>query len=1054
MDELKQLAAKGSSPTTKGTTITFANFVDNRPGALKIPSSINTVQANTEIAEQTVWDRGTKLPASSPIVSPERKKFIRKPETNSETNVPATFIKAPRPVISIDTQLNSDSKSMDIDGDSTSIHKTLLKTQIAPAPTPLSITSSSSSATMSSSTVVPSSKPLESSKQIPSFTQISAESKADLGETKPKKKDRGTESASPRWSFEEDARLVALHANFQNNWKLYVDHIVGRTEKAIKQRWNNVIKKRIESHGMGKDKSATIAAILRSIHTKTAKPATDASLMTSKLSKMKDKTGSRGKYKMKGKGGDIVSAGNTNAKAAGRLLDTFSHSGKGSSKDAIVGLVTKQANMKAKRILEPKQIANTNWTDEEDIIVVELHKELGTKWQKMTRYLVGRTENAIKQRWNVHIRKKLTDEERETLNHDELITASRVKKIAELSALIAKNRRLGIRQKGKSKFGNRGSKPIKAKSKDSKSKKKRKLVQALSPNSTGLTTKSRASNLMWGQQDDDQVISMVSALNLQMGDGSKVRRKKSDKSSLSWSAEEDAEVIRLHRELQHKPRKWAEMANRIRGRTENAIKQRWNVYIKKRLPKWQIDEIARSGKEVPHKITPPNLYGHNPFPYQQPHPTLTQHNDFYPGGIYPYPTSVIPRPKSSPISSSKLPKKGGSITNQSSLKSGIPSMHCYAWVNNDETCTSYSILFMSNVTEQLVSLTIKSAPHPRNNPKPVVFALPENLIFVDDALVSRYLQANHSYFQVTPSGTLFIQERMTHRFGLQRDHPYSNKWILYPNDVTPSTLLLGINGEKPLDINRAPSSTSNPPFTVSGNGTSSPPNGHRGVRKNHSPVIPPHSPLKRARTSPFKEVPPLPSSSNASTFASPSTDSSTMENSTIRHHSANKNTRQQSAGGMSAGKPIYQMRTDVENQDERYSHLLHMPNADSLNHTEDLGVLQEYLMGPHVAFTLGDGTVRKHSAQNTKLANTTTAAAPLTSAVYDRSPRHPTGFTAISPNTNSRLSPVNRSPNYEHAVNLVHGMELEEDDTPFQFSSARKTTKSAQKFVQSPIPFL
>ncbi|GAB2222030.1 hypothetical protein Droror1_Dr00013228 [Drosera rotundifolia] len=46
------------------------------------------------------------------------------------------------------------------------------------------------------------------------------------------------------------------------------------------------------------------------------------------------------------------------------------------------------------------------WTDEEEAILVELHKQHGNKWAMLSKLLPGRTENMIKNHWNATKRKK------------------------------------------------------------------------------------------------------------------------------------------------------------------------------------------------------------------------------------------------------------------------------------------------------------------------------------------------------------------------------------------------------------------------------------------------------------------------------------------------------------------------------------------------------------------------------------------------------------------------------------------------------------------------
>ncbi|CAM0944350.1 unnamed protein product [Alopecurus aequalis] len=46
-------------------------------------------------------------------------------------------------------------------------------------------------------------------------------------------------------------------------------------------------------------------------------------------------------------------------------------------------------------------------SDDEEKLVIDLHKQLGNRWSKIAARLPGRTDNEIKNHWNTHIRKKL-----------------------------------------------------------------------------------------------------------------------------------------------------------------------------------------------------------------------------------------------------------------------------------------------------------------------------------------------------------------------------------------------------------------------------------------------------------------------------------------------------------------------------------------------------------------------------------------------------------------------------------------------------------------------
>ncbi|ABP00014.1 predicted protein, partial [Ostreococcus lucimarinus CCE9901] len=51
-------------------------------------------------------------------------------------------------------------------------------------------------------------------------------------------------------------------------------------------------------------------------------------------------------------------------------------------------------------------IKTGEWSKEEELILVEGHKVLGTKWAALAKLLTGRPENAIKNHWHATLRCK------------------------------------------------------------------------------------------------------------------------------------------------------------------------------------------------------------------------------------------------------------------------------------------------------------------------------------------------------------------------------------------------------------------------------------------------------------------------------------------------------------------------------------------------------------------------------------------------------------------------------------------------------------------------
>jgi hypothetical protein len=57
--------------------------------------------------------------------------------------------------------------------------------------------------------------------------------------------------------------------------------------------------------------------------------------------------------------------------------------------------------------LDP-EINKGEWTFEEDLILLEKHREMGRKWSVIAKLFKGRTENSVKNRWNTLIKSTKT----------------------------------------------------------------------------------------------------------------------------------------------------------------------------------------------------------------------------------------------------------------------------------------------------------------------------------------------------------------------------------------------------------------------------------------------------------------------------------------------------------------------------------------------------------------------------------------------------------------------------------------------------------------------
>jgi hypothetical protein len=74
------------------------------------------------------------------------------------------------------------------------------------------------------------------------------------------------------------------------------------------------------------------------------------------------------------------------------------------------GRLGKQCRERWRNHLDP-EVNRAPWTDQEDQILVDWHEKIGSKWVKIADYLPGRSDNAIKNRWNSTLSKRIEYEQ-------------------------------------------------------------------------------------------------------------------------------------------------------------------------------------------------------------------------------------------------------------------------------------------------------------------------------------------------------------------------------------------------------------------------------------------------------------------------------------------------------------------------------------------------------------------------------------------------------------------------------------------------------------------